>query len=74
MRFLAEHPGASNRQVAAGVGGADEAQISRLLHRLGDLGYARCETPAPGAANAWRLTHVGRRETEQAQLSRVGRR
>jgi len=70
MRFLAEHPGASNRQVAVAAGHADEAQISRLLHRMRELGFARCETLGPGQANAWRLTHQGRREAEQAQVAR----
>jgi DNA-binding MarR family transcriptional regulator len=60
--FLLTHPDASNREIAAGVGITDEAQASRLLARMEDLGLIRNRSPDNhGAPNAWRLTADGRR-------------
>ncbi len=60
--FLLTHPDASNREVAAGVGITDQAQASRLLARMEDLGLIRNRNPYNhGAANAWQLTADGRR-------------
>jgi DNA-binding MarR family transcriptional regulator len=60
--FLLTHPDASNREIAAGLGIMDEAQASRLLARMEDLGLIRNRNPyTPGAANSWQLTADGRR-------------
>jgi hypothetical protein len=61
LRAIAEHPGASNREVAEHAGVIDQGQISKLLSRLEDLrlivnvgrGGFR------GAPNAWTLTPQG---------------
>jgi AcrR family transcriptional regulator len=61
LRAIAEHPGASNREVAEHAGVIDQGQISKLLSRLEDLelivnvgrGGFR------GAPNAWTLTPRG---------------
>jgi AcrR family transcriptional regulator len=69
LMYLAEHPGASNRQVADGSQIVDQGQISKLLGRLARLGLAenRGGGQQRGAANAWRLTRHG------AQLERAAR-
>jgi AcrR family transcriptional regulator len=56
LRYLASHPGASNRQVADAVGIKSHTQISALLARLQRAGLL-VKTPArPGGANSWSLT------------------
>jgi AcrR family transcriptional regulator len=58
---IAEHPGASNREVAERAGIVDQGQISKLLARLqtealiANMG----EGTTRGAPNAWRLTELG---------------
>jgi DNA-binding MarR family transcriptional regulator len=60
--FLLAHPDASNREIAAGVGIAEESQASRLLTRMEDLGLIRNRNPYDnGAPDAWQLTGDGRR-------------
>jgi predicted transcriptional regulator len=61
LMFMAEHPGASNREVAEGAEVADAGQISKLLSRLARLGLAenRGGGQRNGAANAWHLTAHG---------------
>jgi DNA-binding MarR family transcriptional regulator len=62
LMFLLTHPDASNREIAAGAGITDQAQASRLLARMEDLGLIRNRNPDNhGAANAWQLTADGRR-------------
>ena len=63
LLHIATHPEASNREIAEGIGIADEAQISRLLARMQDLGLIRNHAGAGnhGGANAWQLTAEGRR-------------
>jgi AcrR family transcriptional regulator len=58
---VAEHPGASNREVGLAAGVADQGQISRLLTRLHRLGLIEKAEAAPsrGVPNAWRLTEKG---------------
>jgi AcrR family transcriptional regulator len=58
---IATLPGASNRQVAAAAGVADQGQISKLLARLKHVGLVRNDGvgPARGEPNAWRLTARG---------------
>ena len=58
---IAAHPGASNREVAAAAGIADQGQISKLLARLQNLGLIRNggQGQPKGAPNAWALTPTG---------------
>jgi AcrR family transcriptional regulator len=67
LMTIAQHPGASNREIATEAGIADQGQVSKLLARLEHLGLARNEGigPAKGAPNAWVLTLKGQR-VEQA--------
>jgi AcrR family transcriptional regulator len=59
--FIAANPGASNRQVAAGVGVSHQSQVSTLLSRLEALGLLDKRADEPGRPNAWRLTPDGER-------------
>jgi len=57
--FLAEHPQASNREIASGIGVAHASQISKLLScLLGERLVARHSAGA-GKRNAWWLTSHG---------------
>ncbi len=60
LTAIAEHAGASNREVAVAADVRDEGQISKLLARLADRGLiydtARAERGKP---KAWRLTPPG---------------
>ncbi len=58
---VAEHPDASNREVAAHSGIHDAGQISKLLTRLERLGLLtnRRGGHAKGEPNAWTLSHRG---------------
>jgi len=63
---LAEHPGASNRQVGDASDIADQGQISKLLSRLARAGLIENAGLGRGlgAANEWRLTSNGRQLAE----------
>jgi AcrR family transcriptional regulator len=67
LMVIAEHPGASNREIAEGSGIVDQGQISKLLTRLARLKLAQNTGGGQekGAANAWRLTRRGA-EVERA--------
>jgi AcrR family transcriptional regulator len=79
---IAEHPGASNREVAERAGIVDQGQISKLLARLqaealiANMG----EGTTRGAPNAWRLTErgehalrtAGSRSPQPEKVSRSG--
>lgn len=58
---IAAHPRASNREVAAAAGIADQGQISKLLGRLQSLGLIvnEGEGQPRGGPNAWGLTVRG---------------
>jgi AcrR family transcriptional regulator len=58
---IAEHPSASNREIARASGIIDQGQISKLLRRLCDLGLIENngDGAIKGRANAWRLTELG---------------
>ncbi|HEV3318901.1 MAG TPA: TetR/AcrR family transcriptional regulator [Solirubrobacteraceae bacterium] len=58
---LAEHPEASNRQVARAIGIDCHTQISKLLTRLAGLGLVSRGPSEPGRPNAWSLTRDGSR-------------
>ena len=68
LTAIAESPGASNREVAARAGVADQGQISKLLGRLLRLGLIvnGGESSSRGAPNAWRLTELGERVEQRA--------
>jgi DNA-binding MarR family transcriptional regulator len=72
LLYIAEHPGASNREVAAAVGIRDQGQVSRVLRRLVDLGLAVNHNGAAdrGGANAWHLTAHGLRAVADAAEAR----
>lgn len=59
LRYVAAHPGASNSEVAAGVGIAHRGQTALLLRRLVTLGLLAKRAGAPGHANAWSVTESG---------------
>jgi AcrR family transcriptional regulator len=61
LMVIADHPGASNREIAEGSGIIDQGQISKLLTRLArlDLVTNVGEGQEKGASNAWHLTARG---------------
>jgi DNA-binding MarR family transcriptional regulator len=63
LLHLATHPYASNREIAAGIGIRSDAQMSRLLARMQDLGLVinHAQPGDHGGPNAWRLTADGER-------------
>lgn len=73
LQATAAHPGASNRQIGEHADLYDQGQISKLLARLQRLGLLTNtgEGHAKGEPNAWRLTPLGERVTEQLALDTV---
>jgi len=69
LTVIAEHPGASNREIAERSGISDQGQISKLLTRLARLGLLENLGAGQerGASNAWHLTKRG------AQVERAAR-
>jgi AcrR family transcriptional regulator len=61
LMTIGSGPGASNREIAAEAGIADQGQVSKLLTRLESLGLVRNDGVghAKGAPNAWVLTARG---------------
>jgi AcrR family transcriptional regulator len=61
LTSVAEHPGASNRDIGLGAGMEDQGQISKLLARLQRLQLIHNirSQNARGAPNAWSLTEQG---------------
>jgi AcrR family transcriptional regulator len=59
LLFLAEHPDASNREIAAGIAIAHQSQISKLLAYLFHAGLATKRSEGCGKRNEWRLTQQG---------------
>ena len=61
LAVIAEHPGASNREIAERAGIVDQGQISKLLGRLARLELIANmgEGQERGASNAWHLTARG---------------
>jgi AcrR family transcriptional regulator len=58
--FLAEHPDASNREIAMGLDIAHQSQISKLLAYLFHIGLATKRSKGSGKRNEWRLTPQGK--------------
>ncbi len=71
LRAASEYPGASNRQIGEHADLYDQGQISKLLARLQRLGLLENsgEGQPRGESNAWRLTPLGERVTEQLSLN-----
>src|SRR5580692_3580304 len=71
LQAASEHPGASNRQIGEYADLHDQGQISRLLARLRGLGLLENtgQGQARGESNAWKLTTLGERVTEQLSLT-----
>jgi AcrR family transcriptional regulator len=71
LQAAGEYPGASNRVIGERADLYDQGQISKLLARLGRLGLLENtgEGQARGESNAWRLTPLGERVTEQLSLN-----
>jgi DNA-binding MarR family transcriptional regulator len=71
LAFIAEQPGASNREIAEGSGVVDQGQISKLLRRLARLGLAQNVRVGPEhvTVNAWRLTARGARLEQATRCS-----
>lgn len=61
LLYVAQHPGASNRQIATSVGVTSHTQISGLLGRLARMGLIDKQAGQPGRPNAWSATDEGRR-------------
>jgi AcrR family transcriptional regulator/DNA-binding MarR family transcriptional regulator len=61
LAAIADHPKASNREIADGAEVADQGQISKLLSRLESLGLIHNHGAGQpsGAPNAWSLTPRG---------------
>jgi AcrR family transcriptional regulator len=59
LRYLATHPGTSNRAVGEGIGLTRLEQASSLLARLATRGLLIKQTGRPGHPNAWSLTPHG---------------
>ena len=70
LQATAAHPGASNRLIGEHSDIYDQGQISKLLGRLKGLGLLQNggAGQAKGEPNAWRLTELGERVTEQLAL------
>jgi AcrR family transcriptional regulator/DNA-binding MarR family transcriptional regulator len=67
---VAQNAGVSNRLVAEHAGITDQGQVSKLLARLQRLGLLANtgEGHARGERNAWQLTPLGERITQQLNL------
>jgi AcrR family transcriptional regulator len=70
LQAAGKHPGASNRLLGEQADLYDQGQISRLLARLQRLRLLENsgEGQARGESNAWSLTGLGERVTEQFSL------
>ncbi len=59
LRYLATHPGASNRAVGEGIGLTRLEQAATLLARMANQGLLHKQAGRPGHRNAWSLTPHG---------------
>lgn len=57
--YLAAHPGASNGEVAQGIGVSHLGQVSKMLSRLKERDLLVKRPGGAGRPNAWRLTPDG---------------
>jgi hypothetical protein len=56
---VAEHPGSSNKKIAAGIDVPHIGQISRLLADLASDGVLTKQPGAAGRPNAWTISSQG---------------
>jgi AcrR family transcriptional regulator len=70
LEGIADHPGASNRQVSEYGGIEDQGQVSKLLRRLASLGLLANAGPGhlKGEPNAWTLTAKGEQVARSIRL------
>ena len=70
LEAVAVHPGASNRHIGEQADVHDQGQISKLLGRLRRIGLLTNTGVGhtKGEPNAWRLTDLGERVTQQLAL------
>jgi hypothetical protein len=70
LQAVGAHPGGSNRQIGEHADLYDQGQMSKLLARLERLGLLENsgEGQARGESNAWKLTGLGERITDQISL------
>jgi AcrR family transcriptional regulator len=68
LRYLAEHPDASNRTIAVDVGISHPGQTSMLLARLYDAGLLVKKCGGAGRPNAWSLSPCGAEVTRALHL------
>ncbi len=73
LRYLAQSPGASNRQVARAVGIVRDDQISTMLARLMRMGLLVKSPGRPGSPNAWSLSPRGLQVVGALEHSRQDR-
>ena len=59
VTFIAAHPAASNKQIAAGIDVPHLGQVSELLARLARGGLLRKQAGGAGRPNQWWLTAQG---------------
>jgi AcrR family transcriptional regulator len=59
VHYVAKFPGATNRQVADGIGVSHLGQVSALLGRLRGLGLLEKSSGGAGYPNAWAVTPIG---------------
>jgi AcrR family transcriptional regulator/DNA-binding MarR family transcriptional regulator len=71
LSAIAQAPGASNRLVAERAGVCDQGQVSKLLARLRRIGLLENagDGQTKGEQNAWHLSPLGERVTEQIVLA-----
>jgi DNA-binding PadR family transcriptional regulator len=72
LEAIGATPRLSNRKVAEALGGVDAGQMSKLLHRLEDLGLianAHHGRQRAAGANSWSLTATGRRAIARTAAS-----
>jgi AcrR family transcriptional regulator/DNA-binding MarR family transcriptional regulator len=71
LQAAGAYPGASNRDIGEHAGTYDQGQISKLLGRLQRLGLLQNtgKGQAQGESNAWSLTTLGERVTQQLALN-----
>lgn len=69
LLYVAGRPGASNRQIAGGIGVSHQGQASALLKRLVSEGLLVKQSMGVGRRNIWRLTADGDRVAGLLQAS-----
>ncbi len=74
LSAVAEHPGASSREVRKRTGVPDEGQMSKLMARLAGLNLVEnvSDDTKAGAPKAWRLTERGNQLERAAGRSHAG--